>query len=329
MTNNDLRDYMLQRTVEIQSEYKRIQKRSGEDAGTAGDNGEENWKEIFEDWLPPIYPIVTKGRIMNSQGICGPQVDILILSPWYPKKLLNKKEYLEGGILAAFECKLTLTGDHIQDTIENSVKIRRNSYTAKHDTPYQATNHSIIYGLLAQSHSWKKSKSKPIDNIEKYLHKTEVSIAGHPRDALDIICVANLATWKLQKLFYPPQLFSQVNEQLATTFKAKYGDFPYQRGIVEAGYIRFSNDTQHMPDDQNQITPVGNLIAYLLERLAWNDKGLRPLAEYFIQANITGSGKGQFRTWAVDQVFPEALANQVQRGGRNMSGRWNEWGQFL
>jgi hypothetical protein len=37
--NNDLVDFMIAQTNEIQFEYNRIQKRSSEDAGTAGDQG--------------------------------------------------------------------------------------------------------------------------------------------------------------------------------------------------------------------------------------------------------------------------------------------------
>ena len=61
--SNDLHDFMVSATHEMQSEYERIQKSSKEDPGTAGDQGEENWAALFRDWLPPNYHIVTKGRM--------------------------------------------------------------------------------------------------------------------------------------------------------------------------------------------------------------------------------------------------------------------------
>src|SRR5258706_2694249 len=105
---NDLVDFMRTLTREMGDEYDRIQKRSLEDPGTAGDQGEENWATVFKDWLPPDYQVVTKGRLLSENGIAGPQVDIIILYPFYPKKLLDKKLYLTAGVAAAFECKNTL-----------------------------------------------------------------------------------------------------------------------------------------------------------------------------------------------------------------------------
>src|SRR5687767_13367978 len=111
---NDLFNYMRDATHEMQSGYERIQKRSREDPGTAGDNGEENWRDLLRKWLPATYHVRTKGRIMNIHGDCSPQVDVIVLSPSYPPSLLDRKEYLEGGVVAAFECKVTLRPRDIQ-----------------------------------------------------------------------------------------------------------------------------------------------------------------------------------------------------------------------
>lgn len=112
---HELFDYMAGTTEEMGRDYERIQKRSREDPGTAGDQGEENWAEVFRNWLPPYFHIVTKGRILGHSGEAGPQVDVLILSPAYPKKLRGQKHYLAAGVAAAFECKLTLESKHIQE----------------------------------------------------------------------------------------------------------------------------------------------------------------------------------------------------------------------
>ena len=90
---NDLVDFMHSLTREMGSEYERIQKRSTEDAGTAGDQGEENWATVFRNWLPADYQVVTKGRLLSEKGIASPQVDVIVLHPFYPKQLLDKKLY--------------------------------------------------------------------------------------------------------------------------------------------------------------------------------------------------------------------------------------------
>ena len=45
---HDLYDFMRQVSAEMSAEYDRIQMRATEDPGTAGDQGEENWAELFE-----------------------------------------------------------------------------------------------------------------------------------------------------------------------------------------------------------------------------------------------------------------------------------------
>lgn len=120
--SHDLFDFMRAATREMQEDYERIQKRAVEDPGTAGDQGEEDWKRLLTNWLPPMYQVVTKGRILSAEGIASPQVDVLVLHPAYPRKLLDKKLYLAGGVAAAFECKLTLRNRH-EITLSSSLVI--------------------------------------------------------------------------------------------------------------------------------------------------------------------------------------------------------------
>lgn len=164
---NELFAYMKDATRTIQSEYERISARSKEDPGTAGDNGEENWAELLRKWLPKHYHVVTKGRIMNAKGECSPQVDVLVLSPYYPPALIEKKEYLGAGVLAAFECKLTLEAHHIQKAIETARDIARLLPVERERTPFHELYSTITYGLLAHSHSWTKPNSAPQDNIAR------------------------------------------------------------------------------------------------------------------------------------------------------------------
>jgi len=61
---------------------------------TTGEEGEENWKALLKDWLPPQFQLVTRGRIIFRDGHVSPQMDLLILSPAYPPGLVHKKLYL-------------------------------------------------------------------------------------------------------------------------------------------------------------------------------------------------------------------------------------------
>src|SRR4051812_20093503 len=162
---HELFDFVFAVTEDLAREYVRIQKRATEDPGTAGDQGEENWATLFKQWLPSYLHVVTKGRILTESGYASPQMDVLVLSPSYPKMLLDKKLYLAGGVLAAFECKITLKAEHVKAAVETSALLRRNM-PKETGSPYRELNSPLIYGVLAHSHSWKGERSTPVENVE-------------------------------------------------------------------------------------------------------------------------------------------------------------------
>ncbi|WP_316397741.1 DUF6602 domain-containing protein, partial [Bradyrhizobium sp. 33ap4] len=87
MKKHDFFNLMSAVKESLNSAYLRIRARSKDDPGTAGDQAEEDWAEILRDWLPATYRIVTKGRILFADGSSSPQVDILVLTPSYPRGL--------------------------------------------------------------------------------------------------------------------------------------------------------------------------------------------------------------------------------------------------
>ncbi|GIJ19386.1 DUF6602 domain-containing protein [Micromonospora lutea] len=129
MTNphrpHELDTWIEQTTSEMASEYERIRQRATEDPGTAGDEGEENWARLLREWLPSSYQVRTKGRILAHDGAASRQVDVVVLRPGYPSKLLDKKLYVTSGVAAAFECKLTLTAAHIKEATQTAAEIAR------------------------------------------------------------------------------------------------------------------------------------------------------------------------------------------------------------
>lgn len=325
MAANDLFNYMRDATQQMQSEYERIQKRAAEDPGTAGDDGEENWAELLRKWLPSSYRVVTKGRIMNTAGECGPQVDVLVLSPAYPEALLGRKEYLEGGVLAAFECKLTLKAEHIHTAVNNAAEIRRLSQPARQSTPYKELHGRVRYGLLAHSHVWKGKQSLPIENIEKHLHGAELSEAQHPKEVLDVICVSDLAVWNTMKLLATGQpLLSQMSVRYERLGRF-WNTIQEAGGVVEVAHVCSAESNQTSDDKKHLFTPIGAFLATLFKMLAWEDTSLRPLAEYFILADLLGSGRGGGKMWPLT-VLSDDLAAKLKQGAPLVSGeRWHEW----
>ena len=305
---HDLHDFMRQLSNEMAAEYNRIRKRTTEDPGTAGDQGEENWAELLRGWLPSTYKIVTKGRIISQDGRTSPQVDVLVLKDVYPEKLLNKKLYLAAGVAAAFECKTTLTAADIEKTVKNCVKIK-DLYPVREGTPYKELHTSIVYGLLAHSHSWQRENSTPENNIERRLRESDVSHVLHPRQTLDLLCVANFGTWVSGKFtFMSPATRTQNRIE----------------GAPQSIYAR------HTPSHQAQyehFTPIGTLISFLTRRFAWEDPTFQNLVDYYYVTGIGGNSEGKFRQWPIS-VYSKDVQHRLLSGRVNLPQSvmsWNEW----
>lgn len=309
---HDLYDFMRQMSAEMAAEYNRIQMRATEDPGTAGDQGEENWAELLRDWLPRTYEVVTKGRIISQDGTTSPQIDVLVLNGTYPKKLLNKKLYLAAGVAAAFECKTTLRASHIAEAVENCVKIK-SLYPNRMGTPYKELHSPLIYGLLAHSHVWKGETSTPEQNIEQKLYENDALLVSHPRLQLDLLCVADLGAWTSSKVtFFGPR---QITDW--SIMAPIYG----LNGSATSSYIGHTRTYEHQVE---QFTPIGVLISYLSQKLAWENPSLRDLADYYRIVNIAGAGKGHMRMWP-SSIYSEEIRPRVEAGMLSNGKPWDEW----
>ncbi|HYW18488.1 MAG TPA: DUF6602 domain-containing protein [Nodularia sp. (in: cyanobacteria)] len=317
--NHDLFDFMLQISQEMSFEYERIQKRATEDPGTAGDQGEENWAELLRDWLPPTYQVVTKGRIISEDGKTSPQVDVIVLKSFYPKKLLNKKLYLAAGVAAAFECKVTLKAAHITEALKNCIEIK-SLFPPRKGSPFKDLNTPIIYGLLAHSHSWKGEMSTPAENITNKLIEEDCRLVDHPRKMIDLICVADLGSWaSSQRTFlllnkgFSPDITLKQSRRLLIATTAYYG---------------------HTNSFENQVAhfkPVGAFIFYLFQKLAWENEEYRSLADYYQMTNISGAGNGRIREWG-SNIFSDETKEKLDRNIIGLEKSilsnckpWSEW----
>lgn len=309
---HDLYDFMQQISTEMSAEYSRIQMRATEDPGTAGDQGEENWAELLRDWLPRTYEVVTKGRIISQNAVTSPQIDVLVLNGAYPKKLLNKKLYLAAGVAAASECKTTLKASHIAEAVESCAKIKQ-LYPIRTGTPFKELHAPLVYGLLAHSHSWKGETSTPEKNIESKLYEVDSVHVNHPRLQLDLLCVADLAAWTSSKVTFLGPL--QVPDW--TAMVPMYGP----NGSATTAYI---GHTREHEQQVAQFTPIGVLVSYLSQKLAWENEALRDLADYYRVANIAGSGKGRMRMWP-GSIYSEEIRPRIEAGMLSNGKPWDEW----
>ncbi len=316
--NHDLLDFIEQMSNELADEYLRIQKRVKDDPGTAGDQGEENWADLLRKWLPADHTVVTKGRIIGKEGIASPQVDVLVLRPTYPPFLRNKKVYLATGVAAAFECKITLEAKHIPKAFENSVAIRR-LLPHRNGSPYRELTSPIVYELLAHSHSWTQENSTPLSNILTNVHRADLEHVQHPRESLDLVCVADLATIVLAKIpgMGLPGRGTPAPLALATGYYQLIKDI-FRESEWEKGPARWS---------ERPVRPVGRFLSCLWQMMAWENAALRPLADYF-RLMGAGASSGELRYWDLGVYSIETRARvtrYLSEGGWAMVGEWDEW----
>ena len=306
---HDLHDFMKRLQDKMAANYEQIQKRASEDPGTAGDQGEENWRDLLSGWLPRTYEVVTKGRIIGQDGHTSPQVDVLVLKSIYPKQLIDEgqKIFLAAGVAAAFECKTTLKAEHIVDAVKTCVEIK-DLYPDRTGTPYKELHAPIVYGLLAHSHSWKGTNSTPEKNIEQKLRESDDSYVPHPRQGLDLLCVADFGTWSLSRMpFAHPRI----------------------HGPDVGAITAYIGHTHYHNSKSEHFNPIGTLISRLSLRLAWEDPSLRDLADYYMRTSIDGDGSGFQRLWP-SRVYKRKDRPFAAIGDSSSSPFWDEWnGGFL
>jgi hypothetical protein len=303
---------MSQITDEMASEYARISKRAAGDPGTAGDEGEENWACLLREWLPSIFSVVTKGQILSLEGTLSHQVDVLVLRPSYPKKLPTKKKYLAAGVIAAFECKNTLKAAHITSAVERAVEIR-SLLPVRTGTPYQELHSPIIFGLLAHSHSWKSEGSHPVENIEHTLLEADKMLLTHPNQMPELICVSDLATWVAHRLVFVGPASRPWNAEIAQIY-----------GSSGSAISTYGCASHEAPGQKPTFTPVGAMLASLMDKMALEYADLRPLADYFRQVGMWGQGKGAMRFWP-SSIYSEGIRPKVTGGGLVYGAGWDEW----
>lgn len=307
MSKSDLQDFMRSVSWEMQHEYERIQKRVKEDPGTAGDQGEENWASLLRNWLPPIFQVVTKGRIVNPQGKTSPQLDVLVLKPEYPKYLLDKKLYLSGGVLAAFECKITLKTRHIADSMTTAIKIR-SLLEPRLGTPYKEVHSGLIYGLLAHSHSWKSENSEPKKLIQDRIISEDKLQMTHPREMLDLICIADLATWSARKMTF---LGAEQHDGRDYGAHTCHSQMPYE-----------------FMDQAKESTAIGAMVQSLLYKLAYEYPPLISIAEHFQSSMIEGPAFGILREWP-STIFSDLAKSDARERTEFERNKWSEWCQVF
>lgn len=301
----------------LAGDYARIRERSREDPGTAGDQAEEDWAEILRNWLPATYRVVTKGRILFADGSSSPQVDILVLTPSYPRGLGSEKYVFSAGVVAAFECKLTLRKNDLKTAFETAAKIKRKAERTL-GTPYDELNSPPIVGLLAHSQELAKGrKRKSSWKLYEAVEKFQTEYSDHPRELLDVICVADSATVPLGKhVLVGKDLSKEELDEL------KEIEAP---AAVAGMYVIQEEDI-----GSNNLDLSGSILAGLIydvsRRLAYSDESIRPWVDHLASLGFYGGIGRPF--YCDESVLSESVRARLNKGPAD-SDNWSKWNRNL
>jgi hypothetical protein len=317
---HELEQFLRQDQAGMVAEYDRIFARATEDPGTAGDEGEENWASLLRQWLPAGYTVVTKGRVLFTDKTASPQVDVVVLRPGYPSRLLDKKLYLSSGVLAAFECKTTLKSEHIGKAATTAALVKSKSNRRSTGTPRDELQTAPYFGLLAHSHPWKSPGSAPRDNVDSAITPLVLGDT-HPSEWVNIVCVADLGAWTSGYFLECPKFYDPISRDL----RVARGVNP--DGQVQVHYTRFREEMFDPEADIEPPNPIAVLMNSLFSNLAWDDLDLRPTADYFRLTGLGGSGAGLGRTYALDEVLSAPVRQRLDVIPPSMGPQsfWDPW----
>jgi hypothetical protein len=151
----------------------------------------------------------------------------------------------------------------------------------------------LICGVLAQSQSL---GANPQDKVNETLNGYKPTQMSHPREELDLVCVADLNYWvrnsTILRAGFPNSFENEEDEYLPTWQSGK---------IVGTTEV---------------IRPVAGLVTHLWQKLANRDVSLKPIADSFENTQTPGSrreGRGTAQPLA-PLISPEAYASMQWRG---------------
>jgi hypothetical protein len=290
-------------TRSIAEDYERLHAEARRDPQRSGHGGEETWARLIREWLPPTYEVATRRYIVPEEGDETFETDIVVFNPAYPQRLRDRRDVLAGGVAAAFSVKLTLNAAGIQDGARRAALLRR-STKKRYGTARAELLGPFAVGLLAHSHSWNRPGSRPLENISQAAWDLDHGEVTHPRESLDMLCVADLNTWTRTRMPYMPSSAAGLHPNATANQNAN--------GYCVTAFL--------MSDRDKSPAPVAVFKAYLIERLAYADPSVAAFADGLRLTDTWGAGSGPQRLWDLAEVFDENVRARLPTLGLGAGG---------
>lgn len=260
---------------EIRLDYRDAQAAHQEDIQRSGHQGEATWANLLTKWLPSNYEIgLRKYIIGHDDTVQQFETDIVVFEPSYPQHLRKKAQIHSAGIAAAFSVKLTARNQHFDEIAGWSKSLAKLSQSDLTTVEGQLLP-GFPTGFLAHSHALGKF---PLQKLASGV-RAAGQVAEHPRELLDLACIADLGTLSCMRAAYIPM--SQ--------------HFADQTDFVMSSYIELN--------DAHQYGAVAHFIISLYKVLGRNDPSLKKLADGLAHSTKTGNGEGEQRKWEPEKVY--------------------------
>lgn len=257
-------------------DYTDAQNTHKEDIQRSGHEGESTWADLLAKWLPSNYGIGLRKYIIGSDNDNKKpsETDIVIFEPSYPQHLRYRAKVHAGGIAAAFTVKLTARKTHFKEVGAWAKALAQLSHGDPKTLEGQLLP-GFPTGFLAHSHDLGED---PVAILGEGLYKESAS-ADHPRELVDLVCIADSATLRCYRTSYERR------------------DWPGADGGAYAttAYLAL--------DDNKQYGAVAHFIISLYSLLGRNDPSMKKLADELARVTETGSGAGMAREWDAEAVY--------------------------
>ncbi|WP_316398345.1 hypothetical protein [Bradyrhizobium sp. 33ap4] len=226
----------------------------------------------------------------------------------------NEKYVFAGGVVAAFECKLTLRTSDIKRAFSTASIVKRKAPT-RLGTPYDELNGAPIFGLLAHSKSLGNDQGwhRLYDAVQKYAAET----SDHPRELLDVICVADTATIALGKHVLVGKGLSEQELQELNEIG--------EQSAVAAMYVVQDEAKRHVDLDFSGAILAG-LVYDLTYRMAFDDPTIRPWADHLSGLGFYG-GIG-IPLYCSEEVLSDEVRQRLKHDGASKD-HWSKWNRNL
>jgi hypothetical protein len=174
-----------------------------------------------------------------------------------------------------------------------------------HQLPY--------FGVIAHSHRWRGGRSSW--KIHDQIEKLQTKFAEHPREQLDIVCVADTGTFALKKAVHIVPDDSDHHLQ-------ELKEIGLNKGVSSMNVI--SDEEMDGIDKTGRI--LAEFVFEITARLAYDDPAVRPWADHLSMLGFYG-GIGRPVYWSIDVLskrVQEQFSSRADHGDH-----WNKWSESL